>query len=155
LLFPGASINPTVQMMANLVAPSPEGERATEIGVSALFGILLIGSLCGICYYVRKRRTRARLERDAIDMEHGTRNGSVSTLEVNWEKDLYPEADKEGGVSDGGCSGSIFRPNRHRNTGLTAGNDEPARVPTYAALRTPTLESETQLSKPEHAHLQN
>jgi hypothetical protein len=142
-------------MMANIIASSPEGERTTEIGVSAFFGILLIGSLCGICYYVRKRRTRARLERDAIDMEHGTRNGSVSTLEVNWEKDLYPEADKEGGVSDGGCRGSIFRQNRHRNTGRTAGNDKSARVPSSAALRPPTVKSETQLSKPEHAHLPN
>ena len=122
---------------------------------SAFFGTLLISSLCVICSYVRKRRKRAQLERDAIDMEHGTRNGSVSTLEVNWEKDLDPEADKEGSVSDGGCTGSIFRPNRLRNNRLPAGNDEPARVPTSAALRTSTLESETQLSKPEHAHLQN
>ena len=42
------------------------------------------------------------LERDAIDMEHGTRNGSVSTLEVNWEKDLDPEATKHQRIDNPG-----------------------------------------------------
>src|SRR5450432_786269 len=100
-------------MTANIIASTPEGERATEIGVGALFGIVLIGALCGVGYYVRKHRTRARLERDTVDMERGIRDGNITTLEVNWEKDPHPGIDKEISVNDGGRDGNIARQNRH------------------------------------------
>jgi hypothetical protein len=143
-------------MTANIIASTPEGERATEIGVGALFGIVLIGALCGVGYYVRKHRTRARLERDTVDMERGIRDGNITTLEVNWEKDPHPGIDKEISVNDGGRDGNIARQNRHhRKTGLRAGDDGLAKLPTYAAIGGSTLECEAQLSKPKRAHVQN
>lgn len=142
-------------MTTSIIAPSSKGRRATEIGIGVLFGIWLIGIICGTCFYVRQRRSRARLERDAVDMERGIRDGSVTTVEVIWEADPHPETAKEAGVKDGGHDGSIAPRSHHRNAGLRAESDGSAEIPTFAKVLNSSLDSKTQLSKPESAHLQN
>jgi hypothetical protein len=142
-------------MTINIIAPSPEGGRVTEIAVGVLFGILLIGAICGTCYYVRKRRIRARLEQNTIDMERGLRDGSIRTLDDNREKDLGPENDEEVDVNNGGRDGSVAQPSHHRNGGLSTGDRRSADSSTYETVYNTALDFELQLSKRETAHLKN
>jgi hypothetical protein len=142
-------------MTMNIIAPSSGGGRITEISVGVLFGIFLIAAICATCYYVRKRRTRARLEQKATDIECENRDGSVTTLDDSHEKDLSPEDDNTVDFDHGDRDGGIARLSHYHDKELSPEKDRSANSSVYEIIHDPTLGSSLQLSIPEIVHLKN
>jgi hypothetical protein len=148
-------INAAVHMSISVIAPSSGGGRVTEIAVGVLFGIILVGAVCGICYYIHKRRIRARLEQKSTDIERRNRDGSVTTLADSCERDLSPEQDDIIDVNHGGRDGSIARQSHYQRRRLSTGKNRSADFSTYEAVHNTTSESVSQVSAPEIAHLES
>ena len=139
-------------MTTPVIAASSGGGRDTEISVGVVCAVLLMCATPGICYYIRKRRIRARPGQKTTDIEHGSRNGSLATLEGILETRSSPKHDEVVSLDRRSSASSVTR--------RSDASDSISSLQTHTSSHDPSLEivhgvrtdHDSQLSRPRFVH---
>lgn len=128
-------------MTEPIITPSSGAGRVADISFGVAFGDTLVCAIFVSLCYVCERRARARCEQKTVDIECGSRDGSVVTFDESREE--YPTVVKVD-IDGRSCS-----------SGITQLGDDHKKSQDDETLHEAPLSFVLQVSEPEAAHLKN